>query len=69
MEKGFIPLLEKIKIKTGNNQVNSDSGCCGGSPVNNTEACCKLDEDKKATGEEGCGCNSPETSSQKTSCC
>lgn len=31
--------------------------CCGGAPLNNKEACCKLDENKKAKGEGGCGCS------------
>ena len=34
------------------------SGCCGGAPKANADACCALDEEKKAAGEEGCGCGS-----------
>jgi thioredoxin reductase len=46
------------------------SGCCGGAPTTNADACCKLDEEKKAEGEAGCGCNStPATSSTKASAC
>lgn len=32
------------------------TGCCGGAPIDDKDACCKLDEDKKAEGESGCGC-------------
>lgn len=32
------------------------SGCCGGSPLANTTACCALDEAHKAAGRAGCGC-------------
>lgn len=46
------------------------SGCCGGAPATNADACCKLDEDKKAEGEAGCGCNSTtEPSVKASSCC
>lgn len=43
------------------------SSCCGGAPAKNEDACCKLDEDKKAEGEAGCGCST--TPSVKSSCC
>lgn len=33
------------------------TGCCGGEGVTKGEACCKLDEDKKAEGKSGCGCH------------
>lgn len=36
----------------------SADGCCGGAPKNNHDACCALDEAKKAEGAEGCGCGS-----------
>jgi hypothetical protein len=61
--------LEKISISTMlNHNTNSSSGCCGGSPATNADACCKLDEDKKAAGESGCGCRSQKSSSTG-SCC
>lgn len=44
------------------------SGCCGGAPTSNEDACCKLDEEKKAGGEAGCGCNTPSTT-QASACC
>lgn len=34
------------------------SGCCGGPPKSNAEACCVKDEVAKAEGEAGCGCGS-----------
>lgn len=45
--------------------------CCGESPAHNEDACCKLDEVKKAEGLEGCGCSTA-TSATKMSdspCC
>jgi hypothetical protein len=35
----------------------SSSGCCGGPAKNNADACCVKDEDAKAAGAAGCGCN------------
>jgi len=32
------------------------AGCCGGEPAQDAGACCKLDEEKKAAGDPGCGC-------------
>ena len=65
-----IAALEKNKIaKNENNDTNTTSGCCGGTPTNNVDACCKLDEQKKAEGEEGCVCNTSEKKDSKTSCC
>jgi hypothetical protein len=70
MEKELITPLEKIKItKELDKKASSSSGCCGGTPTNNADACCKLDEEKKAEGEEGCGCNTAESSKPKSSCC
>ena len=36
---------------------NSTGGCCGGSAANSTEACCVADEQAKADGKVGCGCD------------
>lgn len=52
----------------------TEAGCCGGAPEHNASACCKLDEEKKASGEAGCGCGSksPETVQSvatKSACC
>lgn len=56
------------------------TACCGGPAKANADACCVLDEEKKAEGEAGCGC-STETpaptkrepikieAARKTSCC
>lgn len=61
MKKEPIELLEKNKIEP--------AACCGGTPISNEDACCKLDEDKKAAGEDGCGCNIAEEKVVQTSCC
>ncbi|MEX2601081.1 MAG: NAD(P)-binding domain-containing protein [Balneolaceae bacterium] len=48
------------------------SGCCGGTPTNNDDACCALDEQKKAEGEAGCGCNlapAGQPAAVQPSCC
>ncbi len=69
MKTESIEILEKNKIEKEVKK-EATSGCCGGAPTNKEEACCKLDEEKKAEGEEGCGCNAPnETSKAKASCC
>lgn len=49
----------------------SSLACCGEVPSHNEDACCKLDEEKKAEGLGGCGCSTA-TSATKTSdspCC
>lgn len=33
-------------------------GCCGGTPVQDSSACCVADENAKAAGKAGCGCGS-----------
>ena len=57
MENEIIAPLVKNKVGTTLQQ-ESASGCCGGAPTGNVDACCQLDEQKKAEGEAGCGCNS-----------
>lgn len=49
----------------------SPSGCCGGPPKSAGEACCALDEEKKAQGSTGCGCSAPAKApaTRKASCC
>lgn len=70
METETIATLEKNAItKVERKSTNASSGCCGGTPTNNADACCKLDEEKKAEGEEGCGCNTTKKKVAKTSCC
>lgn len=74
-------------VESNNNHLNSNqmetigisktekepvaSGCCGGAPTSNADACCKLDEEKKAEGEAGCGCNTTSTTSapKASACC
>jgi hypothetical protein len=60
--------LEKNTIPSIAEEGKATSGCCGGTPVSNGDACCKLDEEKKAEGEAGCGCNTA-ADSTKSSCC
>ncbi|MCE3227152.1 MAG: hypothetical protein K0S32_1703 [Bacteroidetes bacterium] len=67
MKNDGIEVLEKNKLQKNSNS-NTESGCCGGAPSKNEDACCKLDEDKKAEGESGCGCNT-DKSAKKSSCC
>ena len=50
-------------------EVKPSAGCCGGAPSINADACCKLDEDKKAERKEGCGCNTTNDKKPETSCC
>jgi hypothetical protein len=57
--------------KNGKSKIE-EAGCCGGAPKQNEDACCKLDEEKKAEGLSGCGCNAPAPAGKKTtaaSCC
>jgi hypothetical protein len=45
-------------------------GCCGGPAPKDTDACCVLDAEVKATGGTGCGCGPRTTSSSsKKGCC
>lgn len=61
MKNETIEVLEKNKVE------KNESGCCGGAPSTNQSACCKLDEEKKAEGEAGCGCNTDPK--KKSACC
>ena len=56
MQKETITPLKRITLPTLKKKPADP--CCGGAPAQNADACCKLDEEKKAGGEEGCGCNS-----------
>lgn len=71
MEKKIIAPLEKNRLnKPGTEKEAKAGGCCGGTPAANTDACCKLDEDKKAEGEDGCGCQAATgNNQQQSSCC
>lgn len=65
-----IATLEKnIITKVERKSTGTSSGCCGGTPGNNADACCKLDEEKRAEGEEDCGCNTTKKKVVKISCC
>lgn len=59
----------KILMKTEVNKNAVAKGCCSGAPLTNGDACCKLDEDKKAEGEGSCGCNTPPTIQTESNCC
>jgi hypothetical protein len=71
MKNAHIEILEKNKPSFNQHKpVPAATGCCGGPSTNNQDACCKLDEDKKAEGESGCGCNSAgDNTKAKSSCC
>jgi hypothetical protein len=67
METLGIEILQKNKIAK---EIKKEAAsCCGGAHALNDDACCKLDEEKKEMGEEGCGCNSTKKEVAKTSCC
>lgn len=51
-----VTMEREIDVKVVNEPAAA-SGCCGGAPTSNEDACCKLDEEKKAEGLSGCGCN------------
>lgn len=68
MKVEIIRVLEKTKVKSDVKNGGVVSACCGGAPSNSKEACCKLDEDKKAEGELGCGCSSNQNNTG-SSCC
>jgi hypothetical protein len=69
METETISVLKKTQIKKEANKDTASTGCCGGAPVSNENACCKLDEEKKSEGEGGCGCNSTPSVKIGTGCC
>lgn len=67
METVEIEILQKNKVvKEIKKEVTSS--CCGGAPTISENACCKLDEDKKAVNESGCGCSSS-APTMKSNCC
>jgi hypothetical protein len=70
MKNKIIASLEKNKIASDAKSVtNTSSDCCDGIPTLNENACRKLDEEKKAEGKEGCGCEVAPANKEKTSCC
>jgi hypothetical protein len=68
-KKNTTPLKKNQLAQTEKNDSRSSSVCCGGAPRNSAQACCQLNEVKKAEGEEGCLCNTPDTNGKKSSCC
>ena len=69
MRNETIAILEKVRVeKNLMRNAAEASECCGGAP-SVVDACCKLDEEKKAEGESGCGCNTDDSSKTKSSCC
>lgn len=69
MKTELIEILGKTHIGKEVENKTEIIGCCGGVPVNNEEACCKLDEDKKAEGDGGCGCNTTTNKNSGSGCC
>ncbi len=45
------------------------SGCCGGAAPKDSNACCALDAQTKASGGTGCGCNPAGSAMTKKGCC
>jgi len=45
-----------VDFSAGSEPAAASGGCCGGPPKQSQDACCALDEAKKAQGEGGCGC-------------
>ena len=43
-------------------------GCCGGPAPTGVDACCVSDADAKASGDDGCGCDT-EPKKSSNSCC
>ena len=68
MKNESIQPLEKVIFTKEPAEAKSE-GCCGGAPSTNEDACCQLDEEKKAEGESGCGCNTTAPAKEKSSCC
>ncbi|HEU0112381.1 MAG TPA: hypothetical protein VFQ73_16015 [Flavisolibacter sp.] len=58
MKTETIEILEKNRVIKERKNKEAAGNCCGGAPAANEDACCKLDEDKKAEGGAGCGCQS-----------
>lgn len=69
MKSESITILEKVIFTKAPVKEAATEGCCGGAPTTNQDACCQLDEEKKAEGESGCVCNSPAGTKAKASCC
>lgn len=49
--------MKKENVFQEESDATESAGCCGGAPVKNEAACCKLDEEKKEEGLAGCGCS------------
>jgi len=62
---------EKGMTQPATQTTPQESGCCGGPPKTNQEACCVRDEHAKAAGREGCGCSDTpsDTPAAKKGCC
>lgn len=68
MDSETVTVIEKSRIENVTSE-QPTTGCCGGAPAKTKDACCKLDEDKKAEGAGGCGCNTPATEKSGSGCC
>lgn len=68
MKTERLEVLKKTQI-TKEVKGTEPTGCCGGEPVSNKDACCKLDENKKAEGESGCGCDTEPKANSGSGCC
>lgn len=71
MNNEVITPLEKNTVQQSTaTGTGKEAACCGGAPTQNADACCQLDEQKKAEGEVGCGCGTAQaTPATATGCC
>jgi hypothetical protein len=61
--------VELVLPETGVCSGPDPAGCCGGSALGDTAACCRADEQAKAAGIEGCGCAALKPELASGACC
>lgn len=60
---------EPKATETETTTLNTSTGCCGGEPPKDSNACCALDAEVKAAGGAGCGCGPKTATTTKKGCC
>ena len=60
---------EPKTTETDTTPQDASTGCCGGPAPKDSDACCVLDAEVKATGGAGCGCGPKAATSTKKGCC
>lgn len=67
---GMTNTNEAKLTETSNSSTEATStGCCGGPAPKESNACCALDAEVKATGGSGCGCGTTTATATKKGCC